>query len=196
MNIKTDKSTIGTDICLGELSSTIMVAVFGSERFMGVYSVTRRRKDDATTTMIKGLAYNAILSGAIHDESGYATPKYRDVYLASTNHTRPSAKWCRRTGYLRASTNEGNSTAPTFILYDKAYQITKWTVMIVLPACITLWITLANIWHIPHGDAVLRRNSCNYDISWCDYRYFHQGLQQVGRSFDRVMTVEEKDGGW
>lgn len=65
-----------------ELSSTIMVAVFGSSG-LWAFITSRRRKDDATTTMIKGLAYNAILSEArFMMDRGYATPEeYRDVYL-------------------------------------------------------------------------------------------------------------------
>ena len=46
-----------------ELSSTIMVAVFGSSG-LWAFIASRRRKDDATTTMMKGIAYNAILSEA------------------------------------------------------------------------------------------------------------------------------------
>lgn len=65
-----------------ELSSTIMVAVFGSSG-LWAFIASRRRKDDATTTMIKGLAYNAILSEArFMMDRGYATlEEYRDVYL-------------------------------------------------------------------------------------------------------------------
>lgn len=44
-------------------------------------------------------------------------------------------------------------------LTDKAYNILKWVVIIALPAIGTLYSTLADIWGIPYGDAILRTAS-------------------------------------
>lgn len=40
------------------------------------------------------------------------------------------------------------------MLPDKVYNILKWIVMIVLPACATLYVLLANTWGFPYGDQI------------------------------------------
>lgn len=37
-----------------------------------------------------------------------------------------------------------------FVLSDKLYQTTKWTVQIVLPALATLYASLGDLWNLPH----------------------------------------------
>ncbi len=39
-------------------------------------------------------------------------------------------------------------------LSNKAYDILKYIVTIVLPALTTLWLTIASIWHIPYGEPI------------------------------------------
>ena len=39
---------------------------------------------------------------------------------------------------------------PMFMMNDKLYQTTKWTVQIVLPALATLYATLGDLWGWPH----------------------------------------------
>lgn len=39
-------------------------------------------------------------------------------------------------------------------LSNKAYDILKYIVTIVLPALTTLWLTVASIWHIPYGEPI------------------------------------------
>lgn len=39
---------------------------------------------------------------------------------------------------------------PMFMLNDKLYSVTKWTVQIVLPASATLYATLGDMWGWPH----------------------------------------------
>ena len=41
------------------------------------------------------------------------------------------------------------------VLHNKAYDIMKWIVAIVLPACGTLYFALCGIWGLPCGDEVL-----------------------------------------
>nr|DAJ16173.1 MAG TPA: holin [Siphoviridae sp. cttiG1] len=83
---------------------------------------------------------------------------------------------------------------PAFILNDKAYQITKWTVMIVMPALITFWITLANVWHIPHGDAVSATATAITTFLGVITGISTRAYNKSDDRFDGVMTVEEKDG--
>lgn len=39
-------------------------------------------------------------------------------------------------------------------LNDKTYQFMKWLVVVVLPACGTLWAALAKIWPLPYAEQV------------------------------------------
>lgn len=82
---------------------------------------------------------------------------------------------------------------PTFILNDKTYQFTKWGVMIVLPALITLWITLANVWHIPHGDAVSATATAITTFLGVITGISTRAYNKSEDRFDGVITVEEKD---
>ena len=41
------------------------------------------------------------------------------------------------------------------VLHNKAYDIMKWIVAIVLPACGSLYFALSGIWGLPCGDEVL-----------------------------------------
>ena len=41
------------------------------------------------------------------------------------------------------------------VLHNKAYDIMKWVVAIVLPACGTLYFALCGIWGLPYGEEVL-----------------------------------------
>lgn len=40
------------------------------------------------------------------------------------------------------------------MLNDKAYKILKWIALIVLPAAATLYMALADIWNLPHGQEI------------------------------------------
>ena len=40
-------------------------------------------------------------------------------------------------------------------LSDKVYDILKWVVMIVLPACATLYAALAGVWSLPYAQEVV-----------------------------------------
>lgn len=40
------------------------------------------------------------------------------------------------------------------MLPDKVYNVLKWIVMIVLPACATLYVLLANTWGFPYADQI------------------------------------------
>lgn len=40
------------------------------------------------------------------------------------------------------------------MLPNKVYNVLKWIVMIVLPACATLYVLLANTWGFPYGDQI------------------------------------------
>lgn len=40
------------------------------------------------------------------------------------------------------------------MLPDKVYNVLKWIVMIVLPACATLYVLLANTWGFPYADEI------------------------------------------
>jgi hypothetical protein len=37
---------------------------------------------------------------------------------------------------------------------NKVYDVLKWIVMIVLPACATLYSGMAGIWGLPYGDQI------------------------------------------
>lgn len=40
------------------------------------------------------------------------------------------------------------------IIPDKVYNVLKWIVMIVLPACATLYTTLSGLWGFPFADQI------------------------------------------
>ena len=40
------------------------------------------------------------------------------------------------------------------MLPNKVYNVLKWIVMIVLPACATLYVLLANTWGFPYADEI------------------------------------------
>lgn len=41
-----------------------------------------------------------------------------------------------------------------FTIPDKAYNVLKWVVMIVLPACATLYTTLSGLWGFPFTEQI------------------------------------------
>ena len=45
--------------------------------------------------------------------------------------------------------------AKILVIPDKVYDILKWIVMIVLPACGTLYSALSGIWGFPYGEQIV-----------------------------------------
>lgn len=51
--------------------------------------------------------------------------------------------------------NDQKTEKPPFILSDTAYLRLKWIIVIVMPACGTLYFGLAKIWEFPAGEQIL-----------------------------------------
>ena len=84
-------------------------------------------------------------------------------------------------------------------LNNKLYDVLKWVVMIVLPACATLYFSLATIWGFPYGEQVIATITAMatfigalIGISTKNYNQSGDGEVLFGGENDAV-TVEEHE---
>lgn len=84
---------------------------------------------------------------------------------------------------------------PMFMLNDKLYQTTKWTVQIVLPALATLYAALGDLWGFPHLVEVPATLTAIAMFLGIILGISTHGYYQSDDRFDGVMRVNKSSGG-